>query len=102
MGEKFVTFEEIIAQIVVKSENNSFSQVERNKKNEYDEIPGYTLKNGKILRSSNYIWTKDDWNNYNYWLKIFTDKKKLDMRKLLIMAASDQAKRRTPPPRVVF
>ena len=102
MKNKFVTFEDTIRDTVHKSENCNLSKIKLGKHTRYDEIPGYNIENNKIYRINKYIWKEEDWENYNYWLKKFTDVGKLSRRHFLIMAAWNQAHYQKPPPWVVL
>lgn len=94
---KFVTFEEKILATAKKSEQNNFDQVPLAKITRHNEIPGYKIEDNRIYKIKDYKWNKDDWSNYNYWLKKFTQLRLWEKRKLLIMAAWDQTKGRPLP-----
>ena len=98
---KFVTFEEKIANTIKKS-NQLPEQGNMTRNHKFNHIPGYTIVNNRIYRISDYKWKDEDWSNYHYWLKKFTQVGKLDRRKFLIMAAWNQAKGHSPPPGVIL
>ena len=97
---KFVTFEEIIDETIKKSECVHKGIICR--KNANDFTPGYKIVDDKIYKIKNYKWNLDDWFNYNYWLMHFTHNHKFNKRKLLIMAATNQAKGLKIPNSVLF
>lgn len=98
--KKFVTFEEKIANTIIKSEIHDVESRKRTRK--FNEIPGYTIISNRIYKTSDYKWDEEDWSNYHYWLKKFTQAGKLERRKFLIMAAWNQAKGRPPPSGVLL
>tara|TARA_Y100000768_G_scaffold260913_1_gene198705 strand:+ start:299 stop:604 length:306 start_codon:yes stop_codon:yes gene_type:complete len=89
---KFVTFEQNVVDTIKKSENKTTSLPPMAKIYHYDEIPGYTIRNERIYKVSEYKWQDRDWQNYNYWIVRLSNAGKLSRRKFFIMAAWDQAK----------
>ena len=91
---KFVSFEDTIAHTISRKDLESVDCTHNRK---FNDIPGYVIRNNRIYKLNNYKWNKEDWSNYNFWFKKFTQMGKLEMRKFLIMAAWNQAKVSPPP-----
>jgi len=96
----FVSFEEDIKKTIEKTDNMRIRDCAS--KHLKFTLPGYNIKSTGITRKDKYVWNQCDWENYQYWLKICTIKKQLHMRKLLIIAAWDQAKKNPPPPWILL